>query len=545
VFECGAGGGDVLGLEGSATAEMVNEAVVQTSAGRVSGAVGAGVLRFVGVPYAAPPVGARRFRPPAPPPPWEGVLPCTDARPACPQTPAVRERYRPLGGYDEDCLTLNIWTPALDDAKRPVVLFLHGGGFTSGSGTVGVYDSRHFAEHGVVGVTCNYRLATLGFLHLDELFDGFAGSGNNGLLDQIAALEWIAENIARFGGDPGNVTIYGSSAGGISVCALMASARARGLFTRAVPISCAAGIAFSAETATAVARTVLERAGVRPGDLDALYATPLERFVGNAEMIREVMAMLRDRGVEPAPFLPVVDGHLLERDPFDAVSAGEASGIDLLIGVTGEESGARHSAVRPAIDAMRLAEVPTFRPDPDAGFDFTRLFGAGCHEPEIVSAYESSLRHAGRPHERADLYALAHADVRMLHPTMAFAAAHARHHRDTWAFRFVWPSPAFDGALGAFHGVTTPFLFANLDAPGWEPVIGADPPRSLGDDVHGAIVSFAAGGVPVAATARGWERYDGERHATMLFDAPVSRPVVDPEAGRRRVYETVAIRAMR
>jgi len=451
--------------------------------------------------------------------------------PACPQIPSENERYRVRGPFDEDCLSLNVWTPGLDDARRPVVLFFHGGGYLAGSGSVPVYDSRHFAEHGVVGVTCNYRLAALGFLYLDELFDGFEGSGNAGLLDHVAALEWIQENIAAFGGDPANVTIYGSSAGGISVCALMATPRARGLFKRAIPVSCAAGVARSVETATRTTSAVLEHLGVRAGDTDALQSLPVERLVGGRELLLTLIS------ANVLSFTPVVDGRVLPRPPLAAVDAGAGAGVDLMIGVTGEESGARHTTTRSAIDAMRLRDVPLPRPNPDDGFDFTRLFGSqGPTGEEVARVYLSSLSAAGRPTELPDLYALAHADVHMLHPTLLFAAAHARHHANTYVFRFMWPSPGWDGALGAFHGVATPFLFDNLADPTWEVVLGRNPPQALADDVHGAIVAFASAGAPGHGRIADWERYDEHTHATMLFDQE-SRCVRDPDHERRLMFE--------
>jgi para-nitrobenzyl esterase len=498
-----------------------------------------GTYSFKGIPYAAPPVGRLRFCAPASVEPWTGVRDCTKPGPACPQIPAGNERYRVSGPFDEDCLTLNVWTPTLgDDTLRPVVLFFHGGGYLAGSGSVPIYDSRHFAEHGIVAVTCNYRLASLGFLYLDGLFDGYDGSGNAGILDHIAALEWIRGNISAFGGDPDNVTIYGSSAGGISVCTLMAVPRARTLFHRAVPVSCAAGVVRSVESALKTTHTVLEHLGVREGDREALEALPVEALVGGRDLILSLVA------ADALSFLPVLDGVVLSKTPLEAVSDGDAAGIDLMLGVTGEESGARHTSTLSAIEAMRLPDVPLPRPNPDYGFDLQRLFGEGAAIKQIAAVYEQSLAKEGRPHELADLFALAHADVHMLHPTLMFASAHASHHTKTYVFRFMWPSPGWEGALGAFHGVTTPFLFDNLADPGWKVVLGADPPQALANDVHGAIVAFASTGAPGHNTIAEWGPYDDRDHTTMLFGTP-SHCERDPDRERRLVFEQAPFATLR
>ncbi|MGI0130481.1 MAG: carboxylesterase family protein, partial [Thermoplasmata archaeon] len=249
---------------------MSERLVARTAAGLVEGFDDRGAIAFKGIPFAAPPTGRRRFRPPESPEPWDGVRRCREPGPACPQHSDVASlRYRAPEPKSEDCLYLNVWTPALDDAQRPVLVFLHGGGYQSGSGAVPIYNGRKFARHDAVLVTCNYRLALFGFLYLDEVFPGFEGTGNLAILDHVRALEWVRENIAAFGGDPDNVTVFGSSAGGISVGALMASPRAQGLFRHAAPMSSGPGRGRSPELATRATRRFLELVDVRPGDTDA------------------------------------------------------------------------------------------------------------------------------------------------------------------------------------------------------------------------------------------------------------------------------------
>jgi para-nitrobenzyl esterase len=205
-----------------------------TASGRMRGIDNESCVVFKGIPFVAPPTGTRRFRPPQPVEPWDGVRDCTQFGPICPQHPwtgpgAVNTAFEGAQPMDEDCLFLNVWTPAVDDGRRPTMVFIPGGAFRTGSGSAPAYDGTAFARDGVVLVTLNYRLHALGFLALDGLFDCAEGSGNLGILDQIAALRWVRDNIAGFGGDPDNVTVFGESAGAMSIGTLLGTPAARGL----------------------------------------------------------------------------------------------------------------------------------------------------------------------------------------------------------------------------------------------------------------------------------------------------------------------------
>src|SRR5438270_1326317 len=237
-------------------------AIVETTAGKVQGTVADGVHVFKGIPFGAPPVGELRFRPPQPAPSWEGVRQCRDYGRVALQSPSPLERLfsaRPPE-MDENCLSLNVWTPACDDGKRPVMVWIHGGAFIMGSGSTPWYDGRPFAREDVVLVSINYRLGVFGFLHVD-------GQGNNGILDQVSALEWVRDNIDAFGGDPDNVTAFGESAGAMSVGTLLGLPAAKGLFVKAIPESGAGHSAKSVEQAERIVNAFLLELGIDSGPL--------------------------------------------------------------------------------------------------------------------------------------------------------------------------------------------------------------------------------------------------------------------------------------
>src|SRR6202165_5292327 len=313
--------------------------VVTTRQGRLRGGVTEGVAAFKGIPYAAPPFGANRFQPPRPPPSWDGGRDALESGRVAPQPP-----YAPpfdglmgdQGRQGEDCLNLNVWTPDPSRVGLPVMVWIHGGAFVRGSGALPTYDGTGFARDGVVCVTINYRLGADGFLYLDD------GTANRGLLDQIAALEWIQENIRAFGGDPARVTIFGESAGAFSVATLLSMPRAKGLFQRAIAQSGAGHHTSSVATARLVGRNLADKLGVAP-TMPSIAAVPLDRLV-------EAQAELgQERAVRPAPvrwgevaanamiFEPVVDGDVVPARPIERIVAGASAGIDLMVGTTSEE----------------------------------------------------------------------------------------------------------------------------------------------------------------------------------------------------------------
>ena len=314
-------------------------AIVDTRDGKVEGLRQDGLHAFLGIPFAAPPVGAKRWHAPEAPTPWSGVRKADGfGRQAwqimmdAPGPLSFAFNARAAGNRDEDCLYLNVWTPGLDSRKRPVLVWIHGGAFTAGTGGTPMYDGSALARRGdAVVVTINYRLGALGFLNLNEVTGGrIPATGNEGLLDQVKALEWVRDNIEAFGGDPRRVTIFGESAGGISVGALLAFGPAKGLFHRAIPQSGASSTAHTNARSAQIAQGLIDRLGFSANDaVDRLMKLQPEELITTA-----AMHGMAEGGMI---FGPCIDGTLLSDLPIDAVKRGAADGIPVMVGATRDE----------------------------------------------------------------------------------------------------------------------------------------------------------------------------------------------------------------
>ena len=485
-------------------------AIVDTRDGRVEGTERDAVLVFKGVPYAAPPIGERRFAPPARPEPWTGTRPATSFGPTAPQSEFNVERF--MGGTpratSEDCLYLNVWTPAADDGRRPVMVWIHGGAYTSGSGSVPWYHGTRFAQRGIVVVTINYRLGPFGFLHLGDIGgEAFAGSGNAGILDQVAALEWVRDNIAAFGGDPGNVTVFGESAGAFSIGTLLGMPSARGLFARAILQSGASSRHHDAAEATEVAERLLEFTGV---GIDTIRDVPTDAVMAAAS---EVMK-LRTRAGQ-LPFQPVVDGVTLPRPPLDAVADGVVADVDLVIGTTRDEwklFALLDPRMQGVDDVALLARTG-------------ELLGDHDRAQHAIDVYRRRL--AAAP--AGDVLSEIVTDAVFRIPAIRLAEAQLAAGGDAWLYLFTWATPAFGGALGSCHALDIPFVFDALDKGGVDVLTGGAAPQSLADEMHGRWTSFAATGDP------GWPRYDSDRRPTIVFDVETA-VADDPLGDERRVW---------
>ncbi len=499
----------------------VVDGIVEVRGGRVRGVERRGVWAFSGIPYAASPAGRRRWRPPTPAEEWAGIKECDRFGPVAPQSQGVLEMS--LGGepeeYSEDCLNLNIWTSGLDDARRPVMVWVHGGSFMTGSGSGGLYRGGTLAREGdVVVVTVNYRLGLLGFLAHPELEDpgqtwldgqDWSGFGNWGLADQVAALRWVQDHIADFGGEPGNVTLFGESAGGMSVSALLGVPAAKGLFHRAI-IQSGPPYTRSAERASALAEKVAAHLGV-PLTRTSLECVPVDQLVAAADELSQHNENNDESGLL---LMPVVDGGLLERSPEEEVAAGSASHVPLLIGTTRDESAffAVGSPKLMSLDDEGLRRwIRRVTPDPAAA-------------DRMISDVSEARSGRGEPVTPRDLWTAIATEHVFRVPTICLADAHAAVAQPgvgTYCYLFTWESPAFGGILGSCHALEIPFVFGTVRNPMVQTFSGGgDDAFALSAAMREAWTSFARSGAPEGdgvSPAGTWSNWDPIRRPTTVL----------------------------
>jgi para-nitrobenzyl esterase len=486
---------------------------VRTLVGTLRGSWEAEAAVFRGIPFAEPPVGALRFAAPRPAQGWDGVRAAVSFGPPPPQAAAFGMDRLAAEAAGDDWLTVNVWSPEPGPAAGlPVMVWIHGGAYSIGMSGLAEYDGGRLArDGGVVVVTFNYRVGIEGFGQIE------GAPANRGLLDQVAALEWVRDNIRPFGGDPGRVTVFGESAGGGSVAALLAMPRAAGLFRRAIAQS-AQGTFFSPELAADIASACAAELGLRPTVADLSTAAPA-RLSAAGDAVGATMHRWADRWGQVAyrsiPFSPVVEADSLPVTPWRALAAGAGRDIGLLVGHTRDE----HRLIT-ALDG-RLGQV--------TGEQAETALNVLAPGPDGARRYHEGFPTAG-PDE---LYELVNSDWAFRMPTFHLAEAQAAAGGRAHVYELTWEAPGMGGILGACHGLDVPLVFGNLDRGQPAALIGESPnpeAEALSARMRKAWTAFATGGDP------GWAAYDVEHRLVQLFDA---QPTVAayPEETSRRIWQ--------
>lgn len=485
---------------------MTNDIILETPFGKIRGVKRDGVAAFHRVPYARPASGEGRYQLPGEPLRWSGMLDATERSHVAPQLPSRLDAV--MGVYpmvlEEDCLHLDIWSPVAPDASAPVLVFVHGGAFMTGGGSLACYDGALLAKNsGCVVVNITYRLGPLGFLSQP----GFAPT-NLGIHDQIAALKWIGEAIGAFGGNPNEITISGQSAGSYSIAVMLANPACKGLFKRAILMSAPLGLKLrKAEDAPPVARGMLQVLGFDPADLEPLRTLAPERFLDALKLLQQKMPAPAVPGDVAPPFMPVIDGDLIKCDPIDAILDGEGAWCDTIIGITREEFGS-FTLGNPIFANFTEEQLKA---------EFVRLFGDGAEKALAKAKSRRAPAHPGAI--LADL----RADEAFNDQSAEFAAAQARHGAYSYMYQFDWQS--LRAGLGACHCLDLPFLFGNFETwvgAGAASVAGADLAelQDLSGIFQNALMTFARTGSPEGEGLPAWPRY-GENGTRLHFDRRV------------------------
>ena len=527
--------GASLGLVAAAGVARADAAPeVTTAYGKILGTASNGVYAFKGIPYGASTAGANRFMPPRKPEPWPGVRQAMVYAGRSPQAPGSAQRPElanvwgpidklPVG---EDCLTLHVWTPGLDSAKRPVMVWLHGGAFSYGSANSPRYDSNNLARRNdVVVVAVNHRLNIFGHLDLSGVGgEKFAPSGNVGVLDLVAALEWVRDHAARFGGDPGNVMIFGQSGGGGKVSALLAMPSAKGLFHKAV-IESGASVRFAEpERTRQLADAVLKQLGIAPNQLADLQQLPIEKLQAALTPAQKTLPKPRYPLLDRYNFGPVIDGRVLPAQPYDPAATALSDDIPLLIGGTRTESSI-FLAPDDAVWNRTITEDELVK----------RIKALAGDRAEGLLAYYKQHYPAASPTDRL-LFMTTGSNFEVRSMMLGERKA-AKGKASVWMYRFDWETPAYEGRLRSPHSMEVPFVFDTLA------VIGEQHKKegyqALADKVSKAWATFARTGNPAHPSLPAWPAYSAEHRNTMIFN-DTCQVAVDPDGEARQLWSKAA-----
>jgi para-nitrobenzyl esterase len=482
----------------------VQNVIAETSRGRVRGVSIDGIRTFKGIPYGAPTDGVNRFQEAKPAIPWKGIRDAIAYGPMCPQEIPPKPSFAASWSVDptmsEDCLVLNVWTPGLrDHHKRPVMVWLHGGGFSSGSGSNPVYDGTNLARKGdVVVVTLNHRLNVFGHLYLAKIGGSeYAEAGNIGILDLLAALRWVRVNISEFGGDPDNVTVFGQSGGGAKVSTLMAMPQTRGLFHRAIVQSGSHLDGLTVEEANANALIFLKAADVPPTDLSRLRKLSFE------QLLAALRKVTRGSGAHPV-FSPVIDGKFLARAPWTPDGPACSAGVPMLIGTTKTETTALIGAADPSLftldDGGLHQRLTAWIPPGDvqrvvAGY---RKISPGATASDLFFAITSARRVRQQAWVQAERKS-------------------AQNAAPIWLYELDWQTPVDDGKWRSPHSLDLAFVFDNVARS--ESMVGkGEDQRALAEQMSSTWLAFARTGNPNHELIRNWPQYSSVTRPTMILD---------------------------
>lgn len=494
--------------------------VVETKCGALEGVFEKNLNAFKGVPYAAPPVGELRWLPPQPVKSWQGVRNAKSYGAIAPQyvmpLPGMPESPE---SQSEDCLFLNVFSPGLDNERRPVMVWIHGGAFCMGSGSMQMYSSGTLAANGnIVLVTINYRLGVLGFLNLNELTKGkIPSTGNEGLQDQIAALRWVKDNIARFGGDPDNVTIFGESAGGMSIGCLLNVPEARDLFHKAILESPVGEMARPLGMSVEIAQEFLRTVEVSADDISALRELSIDK------MLRAQQKVAVKMGQGGAPVIPVADGVVMPMLPLESLEAGRGFKVPTLVGSNLEED-KLFSMMNPKVYGI----------DEEGLRKAAARFVAEKDAVRLIETYRRAKASRGEPATPFEIYSALSTDVMFRKTAIRVAKAQCKYAAGGYNYLFCWKSPAAGGRLGACHALEVGFVFGNYDASFGGSGSEAE---KLSKEMQDAWISFARTGNPSCKSLGEWPQYSDGR-ASMIFDrhSRIEKAAYEAE---RQVWETL------
>ena len=499
---------------------MEKTKIFDTKAGKIQGIKDEGIEIFKGIPYTERIVGDFRFKPPVPAKRFPGVFLATEFGPICPQIISPKLISPPNPQSEPDCLNLNIWTPATDRDKRPVMVWIHGGGLRSHEARP--YDGTHIVKRGnVVFVSFNYRLNALGFSFIPGIV-----TAPLGLLDQITALKWVRDNIENFGGDPNNITIFGESAGGWSVSTLLAMPEAKGLFHRAIAQSGGCNVAgFSASEGEDISERVFLELGIQKGDIEAL------RKISAYELVTADSKVWEEKLKEkhwPLTTPPYIDGKYIPEHPLELIRKGAAAEVDLLVGTNLNES-----------TSMKPDDSNNFKEVSENGMHnwiklVMKTLGQNENKAEIlINAYRETRKHEGFLSAQKVLDAFL-TDFEFHISAIRTAEAQSLQNPNTYMYLFTWPSPFMDGKFGAFHTCEIPFVFGILDHPDWSIFSDtSEEAKKHSEKIMDSWIAFARTGSPSHSGIPEWPKYNIKKRSTMMLGKEIK--AVDDPYGKERM----------